>query len=328
MTGTENRTIAITGATGFVGRRVLERALESGANARVLARSSEKARAQLDAEGHDPDRVEIVEGGLSDPDALTRLVRGTDAVIHLVGIIREAKDGQTFERVHVDGTKAVLRASAGENPSMRYVQMSALGIGPDSRAGYRDTKHRAEQAVKGSRLDWTIIRPGLIFGPRGEFTQMAATWVRGKAPPFVFLPYFSRKKTEGFGFEPPSIAPVYVEDVADAFVSCLDKPQSVGETLELSGPDAMTFPEMLRAYQRHVPGAKTWLRPLGLPWRVAALQARLAGAVGLGSLLPFDEGMAVMGGRDSVADLTKAHNLIGFDPAPFEETLKGFASSL
>lgn len=327
-TKVKGRTVAITGATGFVGARVLTRAVETGFRARILARTPSKARTLLDDRGIDPERVEIIEGGVSDPDALTRLVRGAHACIHLVGIIREAGHGQTFERIHIDATRAITHACALENRSMRYVHMSALGVGPDDRAGYRDSKHRAELVVKGSKLDWTIMRPGLIHGEHGEFTQMAAAWVRGKAPPFVFLPYFSRWKRDGFGFEAPLVAPVHVGDVADAFINAIDCGATIKTIEALVGPDAMTFTEMLRVYQRRVPGAKSWLRPIGLPWRVAALQARLAGALGLGGLLPFDEGMAIMGGRDSVADPEPATQDLGLSLAPFEETLAGYADSL
>lgn len=325
---TNGRTIAITGTTGFVGSRVLARVVESGHSARILVRNPPKARKMLDDRKIDSERVEIIEGGVSDPDALAKLVRGASACIHLVGIIREADHGQTFDRIHVDAARAIVGACAHENQSMRYIHMSALGVGPDDRAGYRDTKHRAELIVKASKLDWTIMRPGLIHGERGEFTQMAAAWVRGKAPPFVFLPYFSRWKTNGFGFEAPSVAPIHVDDVAHAFVNALDRPETIRNTYELVGPDSMTFPEMLKVYQRHVPGAKSWLRPIGLPWRIAALQARLASAIGLGKLLPFDEGMAIMGGRDSVADPQPPADALGLDLAPFEETLRSYADSL
>ncbi len=325
---TPRRTVAITGATGFVGSSVLTRAIERGFDARILARTPSSARRLLDTRGIDPSRVEIVEGGVSDPDALAKLVRDASACIHLVGIIREAGRGQTFEHIHVDAARSIVHACAQEGRSMRYVHMSALGIGPDDRAGYRDSKHRAELIVKSSKLSWTIMRPGLIHGKHGEFTQMAASWVRGKSPPFVFLPYFSRWKKRGFGFEAPLVAPIHVGDVADAFVNAIDRPDTIGRTEELVGPDTMTFPEMLKIYQRHVPGAKSWLKPVGLPWRVAALQARVAGAVGLGNLLPFDEGMAIMGGRDSTADPAPAADALGLDLAPFEETLASYADSL
>jgi len=325
---TNNPIVALTGATGFVGRRVLAHLLASGRDARILARRVDKARRVLDEQGLDPQRVSVVGGSVSDPDSLARLVRGVDACVHLVGIIRETKGGQTFERIHVDATRSIVHACANERPDLRYVHMSALGVGPDRRAGYRDSKHRAEQIVRGSKLRWTIIKPGLIFGESGEFTQMCVDWVRGAAPPFVFLPYFSRRKRSGFGFEAPLVAPVFVEDVARAFVGSLDAPASERHAYEMSGPDALRFSDMLRVYKTHTPRARSWLVPVGIPWRVAALQARAAGAIGLGGLLPFDEGMAIMGGRDSVGENAELTRDLGVEPVAFEETLKTFADRL
>ena len=328
MSDESNKVVAVTGATGFVGRRVLAHLLGAGFDARILARSAPKAERVVEGLGLDAARVGVVEGTISDPDTLARLVRGVDACIHLVGIIREARGGQTFERIHVDATRSIVNACANERAGMRYLHMSALGVGPDPRAGYRDSKHRAAQIVRSSSLRWTVFKPGLVFGPDGEFTQMCAGWVRGSAPPFVFLPYFSRWRPGGFGFEAPRVAPVHVEDVARAFVGALAAPASEKRAYEMSGPDPIRFDDMLRIYRAHVPGAKSWLRPIGIPWRLAAVQARVAKLVGLGGLLPFDEGMAIMGGRDSVAENADLTRDLGIEPAPFEETLETFADRL
>ncbi|MEO1278448.1 MAG: SDR family NAD(P)-dependent oxidoreductase, partial [Planctomycetota bacterium] len=89
-------TVAVTGATGFVGGHMVRTLVERGWNVRALSRSREKAAALREREG-----VTVVAGDIGDADALTQLVRGCDAVIHLVGIIREAK-GQRFDAMHVE----------------------------------------------------------------------------------------------------------------------------------------------------------------------------------------------------------------------------------
>ncbi|MEZ6164117.1 MAG: SDR family NAD(P)-dependent oxidoreductase [Phycisphaerales bacterium] len=148
------QTIAITGGTGFVGRHIVARLLAEGHRVQALTRSQDKARRVLGEDAIDSARVVLCDGTLDDPDALRHLVEGCDACIHLVGIIRETKN-QTFEKVHVDGTRAIVEACRQHAPAMRYVHMSALGVGPDKRAGYRDSKHRAGQIVQksGLRLD-------------------------------------------------------------------------------------------------------------------------------------------------------------------------------
>ncbi len=320
-------TIAVTGATGFVGRHIVTQLLGAGYSVRALARSTEKAARVFDQANIDRGRIAICEGSLENPDTLRHLIEGSDGCIHLVGIIRETR-GQSFEQVHVDGTQAIVQACRQHQPGMRYVHMSALGVGPDKRAGYRDTKHRAEKIVRGSSLQWTIIRPGLIHGPDGEFTQMAVDWVRGKAPPYLFLPYFSRWKHDGFGFEAPSVAPVFVDDVARVFVEALSKENTIGRAYDLAGSQRVLFPEMLRIYARNLSQEPRSRPAIGLPWFVAALQARIAGLVGLGGLLPFDEGMAIMGGRDSVCDNASVITDFGLTPAEFETSLHTYADQL
>ncbi len=327
MSTAETHTVAITGGTGFVGRHVIARLLEDGYCVRALTRSADKARNVLDADAIDDGRITLCDGTLDDPDALRHLVKGCDACIHLVGIIRETKN-QTFEKVHVDGTRAIVEACRQHDPGMRYVHMSALGVGPDKRAGYRDTKHRAGQIVQKSGLRWTIVKPGLIHGHDGEFTEMAVEWVRGKAPPYLFLPYFSRWKSDGFGFEAPTVAPVFVEDVARVFVEALSNETAIKKTYEICGSERLLFPEMLKVYARSISPQPKDRPAIGLPWFVAAFQARVAKLIGLGGLLPFDEGMAVMGGRDSVSDNDGVIADFGFTPAEFEGSLQTYADRL
>lgn len=327
MSEKQAQTIAVTGGTGFVGRHIIERLLDEGYRVKVLTRSEDKAHRVLGENAISSGRVGLCDGTLDDPDALRHLVEGCDACIHLVGIIRETKN-QTFEKVHVDGTRAIVEACRQHAPAMRYVHMSALGVGPDKRAGYRDSKHRAGQIVQKSGLRWTMVKPGLIHGPDGEFTRMAVDWVRGKAPPYLFLPYFSRWKSDGFGFEAPTVAPVFVEDVARVFVEALGNESSIGGVYEIAGSQRVLFPEMLRIYARHL-SPKPKDRPaIGLPWQLAAFQARIARLVGLGGLLPFDEGMAIMGGRDSVSDNAAVIEDFGFTPSEFEASLQTYADRL
>lgn len=319
--------IAVTGATGFVGRHIVQRLIDTGYTIRALARTPDKAKRVLPGEAIEDKRITICTGTLEDPDSLRHLIEGCNACIHLVGIIREAK-GQTFQQVHVDGSRGIVEACRRYKPGMRYVHMSALGIGPDKRAGYRDTKHQAERIVKGSGLSWTIVRPGLIHGHDGEFTEMAVDWVRGKAPPYLFLPYFSRWKPAGLGFEAPRVAPVHVDDVARVFVDALALDASVRKTYELTGSESVLFPEMLKIYARNLTPKPRDRPAIGLPWFIAAWQARIAKMLGVGGLLPFDEGMAIMGGQDSVSDNAGVIADFGFTPAEFEPALRTYAPRL
>lgn len=318
-------TAAVTGATGFVGRAVVRELLDRGWSVRALGRSTEKARKVLPESG----RLTVVEGGVLDDGVLDRLMAGADASVHLIGIIREAGGDQTFEKMHHEATRRVVaaaeRAGGIRAEPLRHVQMSALGVRDGSTIPYQATKRKGERAVEASDLRWTIFRPGLIHGPEGDFTQMAAAWVRGKAAPFVFVPYFTPGWTPGG--PGAAVAPVRVEDVAAMFVGALQRDAAIGRTYDLAGPEVLSFDDMLRVFQQTVPGAKR-LPLIGVPGRFAALQAKIAGAVGLGGLLPFDEGMARMAMEESVSECARARADLGFDPAPFSESLTAYADRL
>jgi len=252
-----DQTIGVTGASGFVGRHIVRTLLSRGHRVRALTRDRDKGRRVLGRH----DALEIVEGDVLDDRALDRLLTGATGAIHLVGIIREASGGQTFERMHVGATDAVIEACA-RHGVRRYLHMSALGVGAEGICDYQRTKYRAETLVRRSSLEWTIFRPGLIHGAEGEVTQMVAGWTRGQGMPAPFLPYFSRSVEDTSVVlgpvrqETPVVAPVSVEDVAHCFAEALERPQAIGEIYNLAGPDRMRFPEMLIRIRDAVPGSK------------------------------------------------------------------------
>lgn len=327
--GNKTGTVAVTGATGFVGRSIVRELLMRGWSVRALVRSESKAKKVL-PEGAG---LTVVQGGILDRETLDELMEGADACVHLVGIIREAGGPQTFENMHAEATRRIVRAgekrseeriAAGGEP-IRHVQMSALGVRDDATIPYQKTKRAGEKAVEASTLRWTIFRPGLIHGIDGEFTQMVTDWVRAKAAPFLFVPYFTGGWLPlGHG---AATAPCRVEDIAKMFCDALTTDNSIGKTYDLAGPDEIPFDDLLRMFKKHVPHAKP-LPILGVPGKVAVIQAKVASAIGLGGLLPFDEGMARMAMEPSVSQCTSARADLGFDPMPFEDALKTYADRL
>ena len=311
-----NRTIAVAGATGFVGRHAVKALLDAGFAVRALVRDRAKARTVLPSAP--ADKLAIVQGDGLSRASMTELVQGSHAAVHLIGILRENGAEQTFQRMHVETARYLLDACKGAGVG-RYVQLSALGANHDGPTKYQLTKWAGEELVRASGLNWTILRPSMIMGHGSEFEKTAKGWFDGDTAPWYFAPYFMGWKEDNsvpagpVTFTDPVIQPVAVDDVAKAIVSSLQHEATIGEIYNLVGPDKMTWPQMLTRLRNAIaPTSAT--APLGIPGKVAALAAKGAALAGMGGVLPFDEGMAIMGSLDSVSEMHKAEKQLGFHP--------------
>lgn len=326
----EIKTVAVTGSTGFVGRHMVRALLDKGYRVRALVRDLAKARESLPSTARAG--LELITGDCLDGNSPAKLVAGCDACIHLVGIIRETA-GTTFRRAHVDTTKAMTAACAAAG-TRRYLHMSALKVSDTGKARYQTTKFEAEQLVRRSGLDWTIFRPGAIHGPGSEMMGMMADLVSGHQPPYFFIPYFTRWQIDtrvplgSATAVAPVIAPVSVHDVVEAFVRSLSLPQTVGEIYNLVGSEELPWPEFLRHIRDNTEAGNERIEPSGVPSEVAARVAMVSAKLGLGGLLPFDEGMAWMGGQDATASLDKARAHLGMEFAGFRESFREYAAAV
>lgn len=327
-------TVAVTGASGFVGRAVVSELLARGYAVRALVRDQAKADAVLPVDR----RLSTVQGDVLDADALAKLVHGAQAVIHLVGIIKEVRQSgrpaQTFRGMHVDATRMVLEAARQAGIS-RFVHMSAVGVAPDGAAEYVTTKWEGEQLVRRSGLEWTVFRPGVIHGPDGELIGQIREIASGDVPPYFVLPYFVRFVDHEEGVHMPRVsmeaaklAPVYVGDVATAFCEALARPQTIGEVYNVTGPEVLDWKQFMEFMRDTLPGTDKGLPAVPVPGSHAAIIAKGASFLGLGGLLPFDAGQALMAQSDSDADVTKLRAHFGIEPKPFRATVRGYADSL
>ncbi len=311
-----SRRVLVTGGSGFVGRAVVRELLRRGWTPVCVVRDRRRAE-RITAV--DPRAVEWVEGDLLEGTAWRTAVAGTAAAIHLVGIIAEdPRRGQTFPRVHVEATRHLLAACRAGGVE-RFVHMSALGARPDAASDYHRTKHAAENLVRRSGLRWTIFRPSVIHGPDGEFMRLMRKLTCDLLPPF--MPHF------GDGMA--RLQPVAVEDVAFCFVEALDRPQTVGQTYDLGGPEAMTWRELYRICREVLPGARRWKPVLGQPVPLAKL---LAATVMRTDLVPaawrFNRDQVVMSQEDSVCDIRPVEEAFGIRLRPFRPMLESYASRL
>lgn len=145
--------IAVTGATGFIGSRLVDRLAERGHRARALTRRPMEPR----------ENVTWVEGALDQPCALDALVSETDAVIHIAGLLTGTSAAQ-FDSVNVDGTSAIVRAASACGVG-RFVHVSSLAARHPEVSLYGASKARSEEVVRASSLSHAIVRPPAVYGP-------------------------------------------------------------------------------------------------------------------------------------------------------------------
>lgn len=188
------KTVALTGATGFVGQVTLDRLVEAGWNVRALTRRDQPKKAG----------VNWVHGALDRPDSLTELCEGADAVLHIAGVVN-APDASGFEAENVAGTANML-AAAKDAGIKRFVHVSSLAAKHPELSMYGASKARAEKLVRTSLLDWTIIRPPGVYGP-GD-TEMFDMF---------------RLAQKGWALLPPKgrVSLIHVDDLARLLVALL-----------------------------------------------------------------------------------------------------------
>jgi NADH dehydrogenase len=215
--------IFISGGTGFVGGHLIRELLSRGHEPRLLVHRRAPA-----VKG-----VEQIEGDVTRRESFQESVRGCQAIINLVGIIREFPSrGITFERLHVQATANMLAAAKNAGIG-RYLQMSALGTRKDARTEYHRSKFRAEELVRNSGLAWTILRPSLIYGPGDSFINMLAGQLRHSP----VMPVMGNGRYR--------LQPIHADDVARCFALSLEREDTIGDCFDLCGDDRLTYLELL-----------------------------------------------------------------------------------
>lgn len=225
-------TVCVLGGTGFVGQAIAARLTRAGYAVRIPTRSRQRARRLLVLPG-----LDLIHADVHDPDQLATMVAGADTVINLIGILNErGHDGSGFRRAHVELAEKLM-AACRRSGVRRLLQMSALKANAErGPSHYLSTKGMAEQVIQsqaGESIKYTIFRPSVIFGPDDSFCNRFAQVLR--ATPVLPLARLDAR-----------FAPVYVGDVAEAFVRAIEDNHTFGQTYELCGPDVFSLKEILR----------------------------------------------------------------------------------
>jgi uncharacterized protein YbjT (DUF2867 family) len=292
--------VLVSGATGFVGREVVQELLARGHEVRALVRRGSEKKLQ------DRERVEISPGDSLDRDAVFAAAADCDAVIHLVGIIREFPGrGVTFERVHVQATRNVVDAAVAAG-ARRYLHMSALGARPRYADPYHLTNYRADEYVMNSGLAYTIFRPSVIYGPGDQSINLFARQI-GR------LNFFPVIGDGNYRLQP---APVGA--VARAFALALELPQTENKIYEVGGPEPLTFNQVIDTIAR-VLGRR--VRKIHQPVWCMSFAANLCGRFRWFPLTPGQLRMLLEG---STCDPGAFYQDFGLEPMSFQEGLAAY----
>ena len=238
--------ILLIGGTGFVGSAIARRLAAQGHVLRLPTRRRDRAKHLIVLP-----TAEVVEADVHDPAVLAALMQEQDAVISLAGILRG-----NFTRVHAELPEKIAAAAKAAGVR-RIVHISSLGAAVDAPSAYQRSKAAGEAALQASGLDVSIIRPSVVFGTGDSFMTLFS----GLQKCFPVLPLACPQAR---------MQPVWVEDVAQTVVLCLQRPESIGQVYELGGPNVYTLRELVE-YAGAAGGSRALV--IGLPAPLAWLQA-------------------------------------------------------
>lgn len=291
--------VLMTGATGFVGTRLREVVRKEGHHVRLLVRkeSAEEVAKTLPADAYD-----LVYGDVFETNTLLHASDGCDAVIHLVGIIREfPSKGITFDEVHRVATANVVDA-ARRSGVERFIHMSALGARDDAVSRYHRTKRAAERVVEESGLRWTIFRPSWIFAPGDELSATIKDMVRKPVIPLI---------DGGRAL----VQPVALDDVCACMAKALRMSETQGKTYELGGPDRMSYREIFEQAAARA-GRKGTTLTVG-----AGMIRPVVGLLQRFQSFPLTVDQLSMLGEDNVCETDSFAKTFGVTPVSFRQAI-------
>lgn len=294
--------ILVAGSTGYIGQHLVRRLVEQGERPRCLVRDPQKARELFPGE-----MVEVVQGDTTQPATLVAAVQGVDTLVHAAFITADRKErpGSQYDATNVQGTANLIKA-ATEAGVRRMIELSGLGTRPDRPGSYMQGRYLAEQMLKESQLDWTIIQPSVLFGKQAPFIKGLADLI--KSSPVVPL----------IGGGKMMFQPIYVEDVVSVVTRVLAEPERTNRrTFTIGGPDYYSFTQIIDALLRTM--HKTRLKAPAPRFLVGA------GAAVMEAILPrppLTKAAMTLFSFDNTTDLNSVEREFGFTPMAFARFLQ------
>jgi uncharacterized protein YbjT (DUF2867 family) len=226
--------VGVAGGTGLLGSACVAALLDAGHSVRIASRSPHRAQAG-------DDRLSWVRADATQPSTLTEALRGLEVLVDAVQFpgspIEKPKQGLTFERVDLGGTRNLVDAAKAAGVGL-YVGISGAGAAPDAAFKWQRFKWDEEEYIKASGLEYVIFRPSWIFGPR----DVSLNRFLGFARWLPFVPVIGNGKTR--------INPLFIDDVARHVAAAVNLPAARNRVFEIGGPKVLTMDEVIRAALR------------------------------------------------------------------------------
>lgn len=280
-----HRTVAVTGALGFVASRLLPRLARRGARVVAVLRPGRDPAPILSLAD-----VEVRRGDLSEPGTLPGAFEGAGAVVHLAGLA-------LVPRILPAVTAAGVRAGVFVSSAGVYTRLVSRGA---------DAKRAGESALRASAMAYTILRPSMIYGtPRDRNLVRLLRWL--ERVPLVAAP---------LGGSTPQ-QPVHVDDLADAIVAALESPAAARQEYDVGGPEALPLSAVIHACAAAL-GRRAWILPVPLaPAHAAAVFARR-----LRLPFPVSPEQVLRLAESKAVDIGPARRDLGFAPRPFRDGIR------
>ena len=294
--------ILITGSTGYIGQHLVRRLIEQGERPRCLVRDPQKAARLFPGAS-----IEVVRGDTTDAASLAEAVKGVDTIVHAAFITADHKEGpgNHYEKTNVQGTRMLIQAA--EKAGVRHlVEISGLGTKEDKPGSYMQGRYLAEQALKESTLDWTIVQPSVLFGKGAPFIKGLTDLIQNS--PVVPL----------IGGGTVMFQPISVEDVVSVVLRILAEPERASkQTFTIGGPEYYSFTQIIDLLMRTMHKARLKApapRPL-VGVGAAVMEAILPKP-------PLTKAALTLFSFDNTTDLNSVQRQFGFEPQSFARFLE------